>query len=350
MRRDLLLHWWKRFRDGAGKRGVPEKAALKIFKKFNGEYMFPESHAFAFGVTAYQSAWLKRYYPVEFYLGLFNQQPMGFYSLESLKEDARKHGIRILNPDINKSMEKCVIEGEDIRLGFLSVKSIGNVSARSIVKARERKNLFSCIADFMEGTGLLQEEFENLADAGAFDSINSDRRQTRWEMGLRYMPGKPGRRKETGYQTPLSLPVEQDMVALPQPSEWDRMMGEYRTMGLYPEGHMMAELRAFLDEEVLTSEDVLLMEEGADVTVAGLVIRRQRPLSKAVFITLEDEFGQIPCMVFPKVYARYRSELGAPLILARGTISRREGTLNVMITSAQILRSVEAAPKSKDWG
>ncbi|MDP2934858.1 MAG: DNA polymerase III subunit alpha, partial [Dehalococcoidia bacterium] len=104
----LLQAFWAKFRDGAAARGVPEAAARMIFTKFNGQYMFPESHAYAFGVTAYQASWLKRYYPLEFYVAIFNQQPMGFYSLESLKEDARRHGIAVLNPDVNLSGEKCV--------------------------------------------------------------------------------------------------------------------------------------------------------------------------------------------------------------------------------------------------
>ena len=87
--------------------------------------MFPESHAFAFGVTAYQASWLKFHYPLEFFVGLFNEQPMGFYNLETLKEDAKRHGVQILNPDINKSQAKCIIEGRALRLGFLQCPGTG---------------------------------------------------------------------------------------------------------------------------------------------------------------------------------------------------------------------------------
>ena len=80
----LIQAYWGKFKKGARNNGVNEEAALRIFKKFNGQYMFPESHAFAFGVTAYQVSWIKYYYPLEFYVGLFNQQPMGFYNLDSL--------------------------------------------------------------------------------------------------------------------------------------------------------------------------------------------------------------------------------------------------------------------------
>ena len=87
---ELIEQYHRRFFEGARVRGVDEEAAEKVFAKFNGLYMFPESHAFAFGVTAYQASWLKYYYPLDFYTAIFNQQPMGFYNLETLKEDAVK--------------------------------------------------------------------------------------------------------------------------------------------------------------------------------------------------------------------------------------------------------------------
>ena len=105
----LVERYRKDFMEGAAANGVPQPVAETIFEKFNGHYMFPEAHAFAFGATAYHMAWLKYYYPLEFFVGIFNQQPMGFYNLETLKEDARRHDIYVLNPDINASMEKCII-------------------------------------------------------------------------------------------------------------------------------------------------------------------------------------------------------------------------------------------------
>ena len=337
-----MVHaFWEKFRDGAGLNGVDEESAWCIFKKFNGEYMFPESHAFAFGVTAYQTAWLKYYYPLEFYAGLFNQQPMGFYNLETLKEDAKRHGILVLNPDINRSHEKCVIEGDALRLGFLKVGSVGPAAAEAVVTSREKGGPFTSIADFMERTRLLRDALDNLADAGAYDSLSRDRRAARWEVGLRYRP--------VNRQLALPLPVVQDMAPLPQLTPWDRMEGEYRTMGLHPAGHIMAHLRERVAPEVTTSQEIADLEDGARVVVAGLVIRRQRPLGKAVFITLEDEFGHTPLVVWPAVYERYRHVLREPLVVAEGTVSRREGTMNIVLSHARALQSFEVAPKAKSW-
>ena len=231
----LIQQYWERFLQGAVDRGVSPEAAERIFKKFNGQYMFPESHAFAFGVTAYHMAWLKYYYPLEFYVAIFNQQPMGFYNLETLKEDASRHRIGVLNPGVNASVEKCIITGGDLLLGLLNVKGIGEAAAQSIVAARTRGGPFSSLADAMERTGLHREPLEALVEAGAFDSLAPDRRAALWEVGVRYRP--------MGRQGVLPLPVEQDMAPLSPLGPWDATVGEYRTMGLYPRGHLMAMLR-----------------------------------------------------------------------------------------------------------
>ena len=338
----LVQTYWEKFRDGAEERGVPQDAALHIFKKFNGQYMFPESHAFAFGVTAYQASWLKYYYPLEFYIGLFNQQPMGFYNLETLKEDAKRHGITVLGPDINRSNEKSVIEGDALRLGLLHVATVGSVAAETIIGVRNEGGPFSSIGKFMERTGALHETLDNLADAGAFDSLAEDRRGVRWEIGLRYRP--------INQQLALPLPVAQDMVSLDDMTPWERMEGEYRTMGLHPGGHVMAYIRDQLEGQVATSREIVDLEDGIQITVAGLVIRRQRPLGKAIFITLEDEYGLSPLIIWPAVYQRYRHVFREPLLAVQGTVSRREGTMNIIVSHARGLSIEMKPPKAKNWG
>ena len=134
--RELLQAYWENFSLGGAERGIPQPVVEKIFKKFSGQYMFPESHAYAFGITAYQMAYLKYYYPLEFFVAIFNQQPMGFYNLETLKEDAKRHGVDVLNPDINESEAKCAIKDGALLLGFLKVKGIGSSAAEAIVEAR----------------------------------------------------------------------------------------------------------------------------------------------------------------------------------------------------------------------
>jgi error-prone DNA polymerase len=339
---ELLKQYRQKFLEGAQSKGVSEEAAERIFKKFNGQYMFPESHAFAFGVTAYQAAWLKYYYPLEFFIAIFNQQPMGFYNLETLKEDAKRHGIKVLNPDINKSYPKCIIESTAIRLGFLNVRGLGKAFADAIEEGREKGGAFLNIGDFLERTGVLEEAALNLAGAGAFDCLELNRRKVKWEIGLRYRP--------VNAQLSLSLPVEQDLVELESPSDWERMKDEYSMMGVYPTGHVMAKMRSQFKNGFSTSQDISRLKDGAEITTAGLVIRRQRPHGKMVFMTLEDEFGLIPLMVFPKVFERQEYEFKSPFLVVKGRMSRRDGTHNVVVDSVKPFRVMDKVPQSKNWG
>ena len=370
---DLLIqHCWEKFREGAAGLGVSEDAAQRIFQKFNGHYMFPESHAFAFGATAYHMAWLKYYHPLEFYVAIFNQQPMGFYNTETLKEDSKRHGITVLNPDINHSREKCIIRNESVLLGLRYVRGMGDAAATQAVAARDQGGPFKSLADAMERTGLQREIIENLVTAGAFDALNAagttgsmektetaktagavgtagiarnkgavSRRQALWEVGLRYRP--------INTQQPLPLPVEQDMAELPEQSEWETMGEEYRILGLYPEGHLMALARPYLRPGILSSRDIEAKADGDIVTVAGLVIRRQRPLAKAVFLTLEDEFGHIPLVVWPGEFAKYRQIIREPLLVIRGEVSRREGTMNIVTHHVEPMPTMKNLPKAKNW-
>ncbi|MGD0794109.1 MAG: DNA polymerase III subunit alpha [Dehalococcoidales bacterium] len=338
---ELIERYRQQFLAGAAKNGVPEEAAETIFKKFNGQYMFPESHAFAFGVTAYQASWLKYYYPLEFFVAIFNQQPMGFYNLETLKEDAKRHGIIVLNPDINKSRAKCVIEDGSLRLGLLNITSLGEVTAKAIEQARGKGGAFRNIGEFLERTGVLEEVALNLASAGAFDALEPNRRKVKWEIGLRYRP--------INTQLPLPLPVTQDMIELAKPGAWESMQDEYSVLSLYPGGHVMARLRPRLGKNLTTSRDIDSLCDGAAVSIAGLVIRRQRPRGKVVFITLEDEFGHVPCMVFPKVYERYEHRFKEPFLIVKGRLSRREGTHNVVINQVKSFSALDKVPGSKDF-
>lgn len=181
---------------------------------------------------------------------------MGFYNLETLKEDAKRHAVNVLNPDINKSSSVCVIEDGKLRLGFLNVSSLGSVAAKGIEAGRMRDGPFRDIGDFLERSGILEEVAFNLADAGAFDSVQPNRREAKWEIGLRYRP--------VNTQMALQLPVEQDMTALDAPGKWERMKEEYNVLCLYPTGHIMEHMRPRFRNGFSTSADIEHMRDGAE--------------------------------------------------------------------------------------
>ena len=188
----LIAMHWKRFLEGARRNGVPAETAWKIFSKINGHYMFPESHSHAFAVTAYQAAWLKRYYPLEFFVGLINNQPMGFYPMETLKQDARRFGVPFLNPCVNESLAACAPESGSVRLGLQIIKDVGAESARLIVKERKRRGPYVTAGDLVRRTGLKPQVVLSLAMAGAFDTMAPNRREAMWEVGLHSRPSRNG--------------------------------------------------------------------------------------------------------------------------------------------------------------
>ena len=232
----LLEGHWQRFLEGAQRNEIPEDAARRIFAKLNGHYMFPESHSHAFAITAYQAAWLKRHHPVEFFVGLMNSQPMGFYPMETLKQDARRFGVPFLNPCVNRSMERCIPEDGAVLLGLRFIRDVGPESARLIVAERERGGPYSGASDLVRRTGLKPKGVQSLVQGGAFDGVTPNRREAHWDAGLATRPGRNG-------QAALPLPLEGDAPCLPDFTAWEKMAGEYEVMGIYPQGHLMEFVR-----------------------------------------------------------------------------------------------------------
>src|SRR3989441_1074527 len=149
--RELMAGFWEEFRDGAAARGVPEHVAERVFTQVIAfsEFGFPKSHAAAFGLLAYQSAWLRHYYAAEYYCALFNNQPMGFYSLDALGRDAQRHGIEIRLPDVNKSDVWCDVEGAAVRVGLGFIRDWSEETASAVVTERARGGPFRGIGDFV---------------------------------------------------------------------------------------------------------------------------------------------------------------------------------------------------------
>ena len=323
----LIAMHWERFLEGARRNGVPEETVRKIFSKINGHYMFPESHSHAFAVTAYQAAWLKRYYPLEFFVALMNNQPMGFYPMETLKQDARRFGVPFLNPCVNGSRAVCAPESGSVRLGLQLIKDVGAESARLIVEERERHGPYVTAGDLVRRTGLKPQAILSLVMAGAFDGIEANRRETLWEAGLYPRPSRNG-------QAALPVSMEDGVPRLPDFTEREKMVGEYRVMGIYPKGHLMKFVRPGLGPNVLPTVDVEKRSDDERVTVAGWPVARQHPRGRdgTVFVTIEDETGDVQVIVWRDLFARRRRELGSQVVEVTGGVSRWDGTTNVIAT------------------
>ena len=334
----------ERFVEGARHNGVPEETARAIFGKVNGHYMFPESHSHAFAVTAYQAAWLKRHHPLEFFVALMNNQPMGFYPLETLKEDARRFGIPFLNPCVNGSQTKCIPDHGAVLLGLRFVRDVGERGAEVIVEERERNRPYAGAGDLVRRTGLKPQTVLSLVQAGAFDALVTNRRQALWDAGLHSRPSRNG-------QAALPVSRGESLPRLPDFTEWEKMMGEYRVMGVYPRGHVMQFVRPTLDPDVLPTAAVVALPDGQAVRVAGWPVARQHPRGRhgTVFVTIEDEEGDAQIILWGQVFARYRRVLGSRLLLVSGTVSRYDGTANVIASHVQAVPTRVPLPSAHDW-
>jgi error-prone DNA polymerase len=328
-----LEAWRERFVAGALEKGVEETKAHELYDKlvaFSG-FGFPKSHAAAFGLLAYQSAWLRHHYAPEFLAALLNAQPMGFYPPATLVRDGQKHGVETRPPDVNRSEAGCTIEEDGaVRVGLKYVTGLGEDDAEAVAAKRP----YSSIRELAQRTGLSEDELRALAESGACDCFGLRRRELLWQLGLvprpASVPGTAGEAKQ------LALPLEPTVATpeLPEPTVWERMLTDYRTTSLSVGIHPLELLRPHLPPETLSSAELSERPHRAQVQLAGLVVARQRPATAngVVFMLLEDELAQVNLIVLPQVYERFRAVVRSePLLLVRGRYEHSDRNRNVLV-------------------
>ncbi|MBW3593077.1 MAG: DNA polymerase III subunit alpha, partial [Actinobacteria bacterium] len=325
----------ERFLAGAAANGVPPATAELVFTKINGfaSFGFPKSHAAAFALLAYQSAWLRRHYPGEFLCALLNAQPMGFYPPATLIRDAQRRGVEVRMPDVNASGAKCLLEGEAVRLGIASIRGVGEEAAEALVAERDRDGRFRGVVDLAQRAPLDRPRLEALVASGACDSFGWPRRQLLWRLGLAPRSVSVGANGDER-QLALALEPSTDVPELPEQTPWERMLADYRTTQVSVDVHPLELLRPHLPTDVALSTALTTMEHGRRLAVAGLVVARQRPATAngVVFMVIEDEHGQMNLIVPPPAYDRFRAIVrGEPLVLARGRFERYERNRNVVV-------------------
>jgi error-prone DNA polymerase len=325
----------ERFFAGAARNGVSPETTELVFSKINGfaAFGFPKSHAAAFALLAYQSAWLRHYYPGEFLCALLNAQPMGFYPPASLVRDAQRRGVEVLPPEVNLSAASCRIEGDAVRIGLGYIKGLAEEPAKSFVAERDENGGFRSVVELAQRAPLDRPGLEALVASGACDSFGWPRRQLLWRLGLAPRSVSVG---ADGEERQLALPLgpTSEIPELPEQTSWERMLADYRTTSMSIGVHPLELLRPHLPAEVATSADFEHLEHKSRIAVAGLVVARQRPATAngVVFMLLEDEHGQMNLVVPTQVYERFRPLVrGEPLLLARGRFERFERNRNVIV-------------------
>jgi error-prone DNA polymerase len=349
----------QRFLAGAAANGVTEEVAERVWSQIQGfsGYGFPKAHSAAFGLLAYQSAWLRVHYGPEFLCSLLNEQPMGFYPPDSLVHEAQRRGIRVAPVDANRSKALCHVEspyGDDVRgglqvrIGLGYVKGVKEEEMEALVAERERGGPYKGIAELASRSGAGLPSLEKLAWAGALDGIpagsEDDRREALWRVGVT----GAGQRKGSGTQLalPMEPPEPPELEAL---GEWGKLIADYRSTGMTVEKHPMKLLRPQLDPKLARTSDLTQLDHDSTVEVAGMVTARQRPetANGITFLLLEDERGSVNLVVPPPVFDRHRPLVrSAPLLRARGRLERREGTVNVVVDDlAPLQRSAQPVPR-----
>jgi error-prone DNA polymerase len=313
----------QRFLAGARAKGIDQEIAEEAFRQLQGfaTYGFCKSHAAAFALIAYQTLWLKVYYPVEFYCALLNHQPMGFYSPEVVVNDARRHGITILRPDVNRSEDGCTLEGESIRLGLRYLHGLGEAGWVKLLAARGERS-FEDMVDFCRRTRLPRPLLRDLIRAGALDGLGGSRRQMLWTLGGLH------------YEEEVLVEAPDIAAELPELAEREALRWDYELLGLSPDDHPMRLWRASRRARgVVTASELAVEAPGRVVEVAGMVIVRQAPPTAKghLFITLEDETGLANLIIRPDLYERERALLRGSSALLAGGVVQREGKASSML-------------------
>ena len=359
------------FVDGAGRNGVDQKTANEIFHQIAGfaEFGFCKSHAAAFALTAYHTAHLKLYYPAEFYVGLLNNQPMGFYSPAVIAGDAKRHGVAILPVDVNRSFAKAACEEQspdvprrfadssktiaakrtcrvhDVRIGFEKVKGLGEDEAKAIVEERAAHGPYRSFDEFATRAGLKEEALRNLALVGAFDAFGEPRRALLWRARDAHRTSPSFSRRA------LALPTTEAPI-LPPLDEQERTALDYRITGIPTGAQIMTFYREDLARRgVLRTCDLANRRHGTFVTVAGAVVVKQHPETAKghVFLSLEDETGMANVIIRPATYRRYKRVLdGDAGVVVGGTLQTVDGVISVLAKRLDALR-LFAKIAAREW-
>ena len=390
--------------------GMTDEMAEELFRQVAAfaSFGFAKSHAAAFARTAYESAFLKLFYPAQFLVGLINAQPMGFYPVEVLVNDAKRHGVSVLPVDVNASAYKtttewvgrvgeplpagagidarpepvrspaCVVPsaeaqerwtpevttGWGVRLGLQLVKGIGE-QHQALLEAELARGPYGSLADVVERTGLPEEVLERLIRTGAMDSLGRPRRELLWQLRevagasrgrmdgrtLRALGKAAGKRSAAaGRPMDLHLPPT-DAPPLPEITESERVGDAYAVIGLDARRQVVTLFRPALERLGAVPNAVLATRRPGRVRVGGLVVTRQHPMTAkgTVFLALEDETGMVNVTLWPDTWARLRGVVRRhALLIVDGELQREADVVNLVAHEVQSLPEVASAAGGPD--
>jgi DNA polymerase-3 subunit alpha len=354
---ELMAEQRKKFLDGAAAHGVPERKAERIFgfmEQFAG-YGFNKSHSAAYALIAYQTAYLKANYSVEFMAALLTSEMADTDKIVKHIEECRAMGIQVLPPDVNESSNDFAVVGDKIRFGLVAVKNVGEAAIQSILAARRQQGRFRDLFDFCERVDLRlvnKRVIESLIKCGAFDSLGARRAQLMAVVD-KAMEAASMAQRDRAYGQVSLLDVlssgggaPRQSGALPELPEWDRsklLAGEKETLGFYVTGHPLAEHRALIARyTTATTEDLAGLPDKSTVKL-GVMVAAVKEIStkngdRMAFVTLEDLAGTVEAVVFPDLYRSSMLHLAKDsAVLVKGQVDIGEETVKLLLSEVQPL-------------
>jgi len=343
-----------RLMEGFASRGISASYAEQIFRQIAGfgEYGFPESHAASFALLSYASAWYKRFHPAAFAAALINSQPMGFYSTAQILRDARQHGVEVRPVDVNASAWDCLLEGSAalpeqllglpkeswgrsgpaLRLGLRCARGLGRDHGLAVELGR-RSGPYQSLSELRKRTGLGARPMRALAEADAFAGLKIPRREALWQA------------LDEGLRCPLFAGLTQGGSArMPAPTQGEEILADLRHLGHSLRGHPLGLIRDHLAERGAASPGSLdRAAHGERLRLAGLVSLRQRPSTAkgVLFMSIEDELGEMNLIVPPKVFKAFRRVARfAPLVLAEGRVERVGEVVHLLVQNLEDLEEL----------
>ncbi len=358
------------FLAGCAKRGIDRQAAESIFDDMAdfAHYAFNKSHAAAYAVISYRTAYLKAHYPKAYFAALLTSELGNMPKIAEYIAQVGKRGVRVLPPDVNESNVDFHVSGEHIRFGLLALKNVGRTFLEALVAERNRNGRYRSFDDFLERlaeSDLNKRQIESLIKAGAFDRLGLHRSQLMavYEPMIDQLQSK-NRTNLTGQLDMFTMAgSERPAIEYPDLQEFklhDLLAQEKDAAGMYFSGHMLDGFSKALSDPAIMSIHELYetdeqgeyrMEDRARVTVAGIITSLTAKTTKKdermVFFTLEDRGDEIECLAFPKICAKYASEIRADAVIrVEGNLSVREDERpKVLVSALEPLQDDHAPPR-----
>jgi DNA polymerase-3 subunit alpha len=355
---EIMAAHRERFVKGAVANGVaPEKAAsiFDLMEKFGG-YGFNKSHSAAYALIAYQTAYLKAHFPVEFLAALLTSEMGSIDHVVKFVAECRSHDIPVLPPDINRSFKEFTVDGNRIRFGLVAVKNVGEGAIDAMIDTR-RERPFASLFDFCERVDLKKinkRVIESLIKCGAFDSTGQRRSQMMGVLELAVDYAQRVQKERCGPQLGLfdgaECPQPVNLPVMPDIDEWDerqKLAFEKESLGFYLSGHPLTRYEDLLNK--FTTADALTIKEspdGAAVRIGGLVRGTKTIKTKKGelmgFVTIEDMNGALEVIVFSRVYATSSDMLTEDsAVLIQGQVQKDEQSVKLIADTLIPLEKAE---------